>query len=151
MVTAIPAAAAAYTLSIYIAIPEYNMIDIAGCQPYPMLRLDSRVKAQPSTAMSCVAASSTNKKNKAVIATTSACSTLHEPRFGMLGFITVKLGRHECTAVDHLRHAHRAQETDIPLATSWRYCKSLQFASFSGWPNIWTMCSFVHRHVLLNS
>ena len=43
---------------------------------YPTFFLDSSVRAQPSTAMSWVAASRTSTKNKAVMETTSAFSTL---------------------------------------------------------------------------
>ena len=48
----------------------------SGRSPYPTLFLASSVRAQPSTAISCVAAMSTNKKKSAVIDVTSALSTL---------------------------------------------------------------------------
>ena len=48
-----------------------------GTDSYPTLFLARRVSAQPSTAMSCVAAMSTSKKKSAVMDATSALSTLH--------------------------------------------------------------------------
>ena len=44
----------------------------SGKKPHPMWCLESSVSAQPSTAMSCVAASSTSTKNRDVIDTISA-------------------------------------------------------------------------------
>ena len=44
--------------------------------PHPTFFLDSSVRAQPSTAMSWVAAKRTSRKNRAVMETTSAFSTL---------------------------------------------------------------------------
>jgi len=50
---------------------------VFSTKAYPTLFLASSVSAQPSTAMSCVAAMSTSKKKSAVIDATSALSTLH--------------------------------------------------------------------------